>query len=1164
MATRKEFELAVRIAGLIDDSLNNSVNLTKKQLRSVAREAALTNSNTSKFGSAMESMGPGIDKSWNMATGAVKATAAAVAIATGAAIVAGNAIIDTGSEFESAFAGVRKTVDATEQQFADLEEGLRLMSKNKPQTAVELAEIAEAAGQLGIQTENIEDFTSTLADLKVATNLGDEGATQFAKFANITKMTQDKFDNLGSSVVALGNNTATTEADIMNMAMRVAAAGSQVGMSEADILGFSAALSSVGIEAEMGGSAISKTMIDMQLAVETGSARLHQYANVSKMTGEQFKKAFKEDAASALTAFLTGLADTEALGQSTIKTLDDMEISEVRLRDTLLRAASASGLFGDTIALSGKAFEENTALTREAEQRYATFESRVDMMNNRVKDLGITLYQDFRDPLSDALGVAMEFTDGLGMLDNDYLQGLADNFKKSIPTVIRQLGDAKDAVVDFAGPFIEVGDWMIEHPDVIAGGLAAIGTTIAGLKLVKTISGVAKALNTLRIAVLANPVTAVIGLTALAGGALIGLSTKVKIANDKLKKQDLAKHFGAISLSMEDLNQAAEQILGTENRKNLKLFTEQLNEMGSVTSKLDQHQRTLSKLNWKIEMGIELTEADRQNYTAAINGYVESSIEAVEQQHYTASIAIQTLFKGEGGEGILSSLNEFYSLAEADVRAAGERLGKAYNDAMEDGIVSPIEQETIEKLTMELQQAQAKVMENKSRVSWSIMSDDYFSGGKLDADSFLNLQDKVNEQTEKDLEFYRKAQEEALAANEKILNGILTDPESTDFAKEQAARDATERETSLRQEYQNRRIETQERAVSFTMDTLDTQYPEVAKQLDGFNEHVSDYLSKSMEIDPTGWITNTSEKYIEALEAIKDGVEIPQATRAAMEEVLKGLEPQTEDWEAMAESYRARGEEIPKAIQEGLSKVSLLKALIGDEGEITKLMNEQMGDSPEAKELFKQAEEFGSWVPESFSNGMTENISSIDQAAQEAHDYTQKTLDNNFNLFTVNGGVIFDLSVEGITLQKPALKTGKIPEKDYGNKQGEVFIPGLATGGIIESERLTWFAEDGPEAAIPLDGSQRSKSIWQEAGERLGVLDTGGIGGAGTGGVYGNNNSYSTGSTQNRSESQIVYSPVYHISGPSAEAVKQATSDDFKRFESFMRQYKKDKARLAF
>ena len=50
-------------------------------------------------------------------------------------------VVTVGLNFESAFAGVRKTVDATEEEFEQFESGLREMSTQMPVTASELAAI---------------------------------------------------------------------------------------------------------------------------------------------------------------------------------------------------------------------------------------------------------------------------------------------------------------------------------------------------------------------------------------------------------------------------------------------------------------------------------------------------------------------------------------------------------------------------------------------------------------------------------------------------------------------------------------------------------------------------------------------------------------------------------------------------------------------------------------------------------------------------------------------------------------------------------------------------------------------------------------------------------------------------------------------------------------
>ena len=168
------------------------------------------------------------------------------------------------SDFESSFAGIRKTVDATEDQFAALSQGMRDMAKEIPVNVNELNRIGEAAGQLGIKTENILGFTRVMADLGVTTNLAaDEAATALARIANITGTSQGDFDRMGSTIVALGNSFATTEREIVDFATRIAAVGDLAGFTEAEIFGIGAAMSSVGVQSEMGGTAVQKVMLEI-------------------------------------------------------------------------------------------------------------------------------------------------------------------------------------------------------------------------------------------------------------------------------------------------------------------------------------------------------------------------------------------------------------------------------------------------------------------------------------------------------------------------------------------------------------------------------------------------------------------------------------------------------------------------------------------------------------------------------------------------------------------------------------------------------------------------------------------------------------------------------------------------------------------------------------
>lgn len=322
-----------------------------------------------------------------------------VPVTIGAAL-AGKAAID----WESAFTGVRKTVNATEVQYASLERGIRSMALEIPVAANELAGIAEAAGQLGVKRKDILGFTRTVADLGVATNLaGEEGATTLARFANITQMPQSQFRRLGSTIVALGNAGASTEKDIAAMGLRIAAAGNFVGMSEAQILGISNALSSVGIEAEAGGTSISQAIKVINSAVDGGGKKLESFAAVAGMSGAKFAKAWRQDAAGALTTWIEGLARLKAEGKDVPAVLSELDtkLRGTRVQDTLLRAAGAGDLFRESLSLGAKSWKQNNALTEEASKRYKTVASRLQILKNKFIDAGISLGQQLLPPLID-------------------------------------------------------------------------------------------------------------------------------------------------------------------------------------------------------------------------------------------------------------------------------------------------------------------------------------------------------------------------------------------------------------------------------------------------------------------------------------------------------------------------------------------------------------------------------------------------------------------------------------------------------------------------------------------------------------------------------------------------------------------------------------------
>ena len=312
-------------------------------------------------------------------------------------------------DFESAMTGVAKTTDLTDDELSAMSDAIKEMSTEIPATTEELAAIAESAGQLGIHKESLLDFTEIMAMLGTSTNMtADEAATSLSRLANITGMSQEDFDRLGATIVDLGNNLATTEKEIVDMSMCIAGAGAQVGMTEAEIMSFSGALSSVGIEAEAGGSAFSTLISNMSLAVQQGGDGLEQFADVAGMSASEFAAAFEEDAAGAIIQFIQGLGNMESEGRSAIAVLDDMGLSDIRMRDALLRAAGASDVFTNALQIGSNAWDENTALVNEASKRYATTQSQLTMMQNAYKNLKVAIGDAYTPALQKAYSVGTQ------------------------------------------------------------------------------------------------------------------------------------------------------------------------------------------------------------------------------------------------------------------------------------------------------------------------------------------------------------------------------------------------------------------------------------------------------------------------------------------------------------------------------------------------------------------------------------------------------------------------------------------------------------------------------------------------------------------------------------------------------------------------------------
>lgn len=368
------------------NNLQKSINKTSQEMKAFNKEQLIANSHFTKTANRMDNMSEKFGKIGHSMTSIGRS----MSIGVTTPIVAGfGASVKAAVDYEQSLAGVAKTTNLSGAELNKMSNEITGMSKKMPFAATEIAGVAEAAGQLGVKKSEITDFTKTMLDMSVATNLtSEEAATEFARFANAAGMPIDKVDRLGASVVALGNTTATTEKEIVEMGQRLAGAGSQAGFSADQIMSISAAMSSVGIEAEAGGTAMTQIFNKMTKATAEGGETLDNFGKTAGMTGKEFAETWEANPTKALSAFVKGLSNTEGGAKGVLKALDSVGIKGIREADTIRRLSNNHTVLDKALRTGAKGWKENNALTNEAKTRYKTMGSQLQIFKNQLFALG--------------------------------------------------------------------------------------------------------------------------------------------------------------------------------------------------------------------------------------------------------------------------------------------------------------------------------------------------------------------------------------------------------------------------------------------------------------------------------------------------------------------------------------------------------------------------------------------------------------------------------------------------------------------------------------------------------------------------------------------------------------------------------------------------------
>lgn len=1177
MAKRTEYEFAIKVAGKVDASLKKATGMTAGELSKISKQAMIANATMKeKFNLAFEDLDKGFAK--------IEAAAkkAFMVIGTGAAVAIG-ASTNVGKAFEKQMSTVEAISGSNAYQMQDLTAKAKEMGIKTVFSATESGKAMEYMAMAGWKTgemmSGIDGIMNLAAasgeDLATTSDIVTDALTAFGLKAKDSAMFSD-------ALAAAATNSNTNVAMLGESFKYVAPVAGALGYSVQDITAALGLMANSGIKSTQAGTSL-RTLLsnmtnptkDMKNAMEQlgvslvdDSGRMRSFREVldgmrsgmGRILGDNpaFLKGLKNLDKQLERGEIEGDAYNAMLSELQTNTLGAEKAQVAQLASMLAGQRGMSGLLAMinagqedydklTRAIDGasEAFNGQGAAAGMAKTRLNNLEGDITLARSAAEGLGISTYEILKPTMREGV---QRFT--------QYIAGMTTQmnaFAKDGPTLRREFMDTASSAAALASPIIELGGWLLKHPRVITSTLAGIGSALLAYKTASTIHSVATGFQKL-VEALTNPVAGFLVGVPLAVGAIVALTTAYSSWQKEIGRKDLAKHFGELSLSLEDLQKTARVIVDNGTLDQLETTMNAFDGVDQYVGNVKKAKSTLDKINWEVQMGMGLGDGEAEAYQSAVKELIDSTGEAIRQEQYAMSLSLGLLTNDDAqGRQIRKQFDSFYSSNYEELMKLGTELQAAVNDAFNDGLLTIDEAQNLARLQQQIADMQSQLASADFTASLEIAGSSII--GKLDSESFLNLTKEVQTATDEAIEKYRNAEKEAIkGAAIQLERGIISQQEYDSMVSQ------------FESNYLAQISQIQAKGLQSLTGTIMENYSSEMEQfLPGVMETVTSAMDRYLSGDFAlyEWEHNFAGIQSAMEDRILNGFRIDNNTRQAMKQLWKQLAPQYEDQLEILKACEKAGAAVPEAVSQGLREAALVGTLAGDTDAMWYLVGERAKNNPEYMTILKTLESQGRAMPESLTRGITSNIAGIQNAANTLWTRVKGAFSSAFSnpidvKANLNLQAIYNKSPDILSAEAKRQAQKSIYDQKIGNPQSfGKGIKGYAIGGIIDRPTLATFAEDGPEAAIPLDGSKRSISLWQRAGELLGVL--------GQKSTVESGLSKLEASDGGSGEVNITYSPNLYFNGnASKQDIVEAGRISQKEFDAMLKQHTRRQLRTAF
>lgn len=578
-------------------------------------------------------------------------------------------------------------------------------------------------------------------------------------------------------------------------------------------------------------------------------------------------------------------------------------------------------------------------------------------------------------------------------------------------------------------------------------------------------------------------------------------AARVKAEMKELAKIDMAKHFGDIALSAEEVKTAVNSMIGQEAIERAYAASEAISQMDASMQSFNSADSALKKELWLtgLKKQANLTGDEISGLNNSAESFSQAAKTYLEDAQYASAESITALLgNSEEAKKVLEASTDYYDSQRSKLSDLSGQLSSELEKALADKVISIDEQKSIDNLRTQISAVMKQIQDDEYQASLNTIKAKY-GDPDISVDSFKDMMSQM-ENTASD----------------------MTDGFWDQFGRGSIGlKEGSDEWNALLESTLSEISGVWETAGNLGLDKLQTKW---ADELGILGDDVASIFEN-----------NTAPEIMRAADALSDDA------RASIGDMLETMKPTTEQIQGLANTYKKMGLEIPEALKSYLDTVEFYEALAAGPKAVEDYMKnatikiegididanatfDELIDLPKQWDYIEALKVEGNvdveWIYDPFddewispSGHYAFTTDALVEAGWTYNEFNSMWISPDGKYFfhtSADVDVIYDTTKFNGTMTEFGIKSsyefntrvklgaqlvtdGFINEGDLfrGGMVGGDNIPGYAAGGMVRGgARFITVAEEGtPEMIIPLGSQRRERALklWQKTGEMLGV-----------------------------------------------------------------------------